>query len=70
MSGGGRRKEYRRVKVYLLIASFVGYLAVPTELAYHWQEKLAVKVRPDKFAFCKTRGVRFGLGGRAGSICL
>lgn len=66
----GRRKEYRRVKVLLLVASFMGYLAVPMELAYHWQEVLAVKMYPGKFALCKAKGVAFGArGDQILSVC-
>ena len=66
----GRRKEYRRVKIIFIVASFIGYLAVPTELAYHWQEVLVVKVYPNKFASCKMKGVVFGeRGDQILSVC-
>jgi hypothetical protein len=66
----GRRKEYVRAKVFLLVASFVGYLAAPMELAYHRQEELAVKVHPNKFASCEMKGVRFDSSGdQVLSVC-
>ena len=66
----GKRKDYWRVKVLFLVASFMGYLAVPMELAYHWQEALAVKMYPGKFASCKTKGVVFGeRGDQILSVC-
>lgn len=66
----GRRKEYRRVKIIFIVASFIGYLAVPTELAYHWQEALVVKIYPNKFASCKMKGVVFGeRGDQILSVC-
>ena len=66
----GRQKKYRYAKIFLLIASLVGYLAVPMELSYHWQESLALRIFPNKFDSCKARGVHFGVeGAQTLSVC-